>query len=343
LLQLLSAQQHNDRIPAPLPMGIRVAHKTGELPGLRHDAAIIFAPSGAYVLVVMVEDAPSESDARGTIVDVSAAVYAAHEPGFQPSPDAPPPRIAEQVLRVPDGQGRLALLGDPRTETRVLPATVQTAADVPEPIRLRPELVPDLTALQQAASQAGVGFWVRAGFRQPTDAEAAYAVPTEWFLSCPIEQPPRAADRSILPADAASARAHQAWLGTAFAITDRQSGAPTFPDDTASPAWQWLLQHAAEYGFVPALPESSSSDTHEPWTLRWVGRDVARRLAPLDSADHDQRAGAELSRAEADLVAQDLSAAQPPAWGLADACWTIATTSTRGCPSRWYFLGLPLS
>src|SRR5205814_1381614 len=137
-----------------------------------------FAPSGPYVLVVMVEDATSAADARATIVDVSAAVFAAQDASRGPatgiadslprpaadspppgSADSPPPhmanslqpRIAEQAWRVPDGQGRLALLGDPRTETAPVPDTILTAADDPsEPLRLRPELFPDLAALQRA-------------------------------------------------------------------------------------------------------------------------------------------------------------------------------------------------
>ena len=345
MLELLSGQQHNDHIPAPLPAGVRVAHKTGELPGLRHDAGIVFAPSGTYVLVAMVDDAPSESDARGTIIDVSRAVYAALEPDGVSSALAP--RIAEQVWRVPDAQGRLALLGDPRTETAALPSSIQVAADA-DVVRLRPELLGDLAALQTAASASGAPFWVRTGFVQPTDAEAAYAVPTEWYLPCPIEQPRRVADRPV----GISRGPRQAWLGTTLGVSDRADGAPSSGDATSA-SWQWLVQHAPEYGFVPALPETPGAQNHEPWTLRWVGRDLAGRVLPLGGSDYARRLLAELGRAEADLAAATAAASPtgpPVAWaaqplpsGLADACWTIATSSTQGCPSRWYFLGLPLS
>ncbi|HEV7664455.1 MAG TPA: serine hydrolase, partial [Chloroflexota bacterium] len=147
-LELLSAQQHNDRIPAPLPLGIRVAHKTGELPGVRHDAAIVFAPSGAYVLVTMVQGAPTEAEARAVIVDLSQSVYGSLEPtGLQPYLGLPQ-RLARQVFGIPDTQGRLALLGDPRTETATLPPEVALAEDAQHQPRLRTELVADLLALQ---------------------------------------------------------------------------------------------------------------------------------------------------------------------------------------------------
>jgi beta-lactamase class A len=344
MLEVLSRQQHNDRLPAPLPLHIQVAHKTGELPKLRHDAGIVLAPAGGYVVVAMVDDAPDEAEARAAIVDVSQAVYAALEPTGLALYLGLAPRLAQAVFRVPDAQGRLALLGDPRTETAPLPSTLTTSADTDEPIRLRSEVVPDLVALQQAASNAGVPFWVRSGFHQPTDAEATSTLPTEWILPCAIEQPERVADRPVSRSDAAAARPRQVWLGTVVTVSDT-AGAPSEADDRASTAWQWLLLHAAEYGFAPALPETAESRGagHEAWTLRWVGREMAARLRPFDSADYAQRANAMLGAAEAALAAQDPLSGQPPLWGLGDACWTVATTSSRGCPSRWYFLGLPLS
>jgi hypothetical protein len=204
--------------------------------------------------------------------------------------------------------------------------------------------VPDLVALQQAAANAGLPFWVRSGFRQPTDAEAARTVPTEWILPCPVEQPERVADRPVSRSDAAAAQPRQVWLGTVVTVSDTD-GAPSQADDRSSPAWQWLMLHAAEYGFVPALPETAESRDagHETWTLRWVGREMAARLRPFDSTDYAQRATTTLQAAEVALTTQDARSAEPPLWGLGDACWTVATTSGRGCPSRWYFLGLPLS
>ena len=37
----------NDRIPAGVSEGIPVAHKTGDLEGVRNDAGIVFAPDSA--------------------------------------------------------------------------------------------------------------------------------------------------------------------------------------------------------------------------------------------------------------------------------------------------------
>jgi beta-lactamase class A len=53
MLDLLLGQELNDLIPATLPANVPVAHKTGTLDGLRHDAGIVYGPSGPYVFVVM--------------------------------------------------------------------------------------------------------------------------------------------------------------------------------------------------------------------------------------------------------------------------------------------------
>ena len=41
MLNLSDNQNVNDRIPALLPDGVSVAHKTGELPGVRDDGGIV--------------------------------------------------------------------------------------------------------------------------------------------------------------------------------------------------------------------------------------------------------------------------------------------------------------
>lgn len=56
MLDLLAEQQINNRLPADLPSGTKVAHKTGDLDGLLHDAGVIYAPSGPIVVVVMADE-----------------------------------------------------------------------------------------------------------------------------------------------------------------------------------------------------------------------------------------------------------------------------------------------
>lgn len=52
MLSIYKRQTDNDKIPAGLPAGTVVAHKTGEVNDVRHDGGIVYTPKGNYVLVI---------------------------------------------------------------------------------------------------------------------------------------------------------------------------------------------------------------------------------------------------------------------------------------------------
>ena len=66
----------SDNRPAPLPPGTPVAHKTGEITRIQHDAAIVYAPR-PYVLVVLVRGLDDAKRGSALIADISRVVYAA--------------------------------------------------------------------------------------------------------------------------------------------------------------------------------------------------------------------------------------------------------------------------
>ena len=71
MLDLMLAQEVNDRLPALLPPGTEVAHKTGDLPEVTHDVGIVYAPQPAYIIAVL-SDRGGESE---PIAALSLAVY----------------------------------------------------------------------------------------------------------------------------------------------------------------------------------------------------------------------------------------------------------------------------
>lgn len=74
MIATLKKQQLNDRIPKYLPDTIDVAHKTGELDGYKHDAGIVYAPKGPYI-IVMLSKTNDESIAAEEEAKLSKAVY----------------------------------------------------------------------------------------------------------------------------------------------------------------------------------------------------------------------------------------------------------------------------
>jgi beta-lactamase class A len=75
MLDLLLGQELNDLIPATLPANVPVAHKTGTLDGLRHDAGIVYGPSGPYVFVVMSTGLADTTVAYRVAPMLSLAIY----------------------------------------------------------------------------------------------------------------------------------------------------------------------------------------------------------------------------------------------------------------------------
>lgn len=76
MLDILFGQEFNEGIPSSLPPGTRVAHKTGDITGHSHDAAIVYPASRKpYVLVVLTRGIPDHKVADSLIADISGIVY----------------------------------------------------------------------------------------------------------------------------------------------------------------------------------------------------------------------------------------------------------------------------
>ncbi len=76
MLAVLERQRFNEGIPAGLPRDASVAHKTGSITALYHDAGIVTTPSGrSYVLVVLTRGLADEAEAHRLVADLSRIVY----------------------------------------------------------------------------------------------------------------------------------------------------------------------------------------------------------------------------------------------------------------------------
>ncbi len=74
MIAILKRQTLDDAIPAGLPPGIPVAHKTGTITRIHHDAGIVYA-ARPYVLVVLVRGIDDEKKSAALIATLSRVVY----------------------------------------------------------------------------------------------------------------------------------------------------------------------------------------------------------------------------------------------------------------------------
>lgn len=86
VLDVLLAQELTDKMPARLPEGVRVGHKTGSLDGISHDAGIMYTPGGPIALTILTRDIPDPDVSQSAIRRIARVVYDAW--GAEPDPVA---------------------------------------------------------------------------------------------------------------------------------------------------------------------------------------------------------------------------------------------------------------
>jgi beta-lactamase class A len=77
MIAILERQKFNDAIPAGVPTGTPVAHKTGNITRIHHDAAVVFAPR-PYILVLLIRGIEDQKQSAALMADLSRAIYEAN-------------------------------------------------------------------------------------------------------------------------------------------------------------------------------------------------------------------------------------------------------------------------
>lgn len=76
MIEILERQKFNEGIPTGVPASIRVAHKTGELTKIHHDAAIVYARR-PFVLVILVRGIADFKESSTLMADITRQLYQA--------------------------------------------------------------------------------------------------------------------------------------------------------------------------------------------------------------------------------------------------------------------------
>lgn len=77
-LSIMRRQQFREKIPLMLPPELSVAHKTGELEGVRHDVGIVELPEQSYVLSLLTQRGGHTWDVDRALAELSLSVYHWH-------------------------------------------------------------------------------------------------------------------------------------------------------------------------------------------------------------------------------------------------------------------------
>lgn len=76
MLAILKDQQFNEIIPHNLPKDVTVAHKTGSITGVHHDAGIVYLPNGrSYVLVLLSKNLEDFDKGTQQLAGISKSIY----------------------------------------------------------------------------------------------------------------------------------------------------------------------------------------------------------------------------------------------------------------------------
>ncbi len=76
MLKIMLEQQYRSGIPAGLPKATRVAHKTGNISTVHHDAGIVFLEGRKPYVLVILTQFPAEAGRGTAVADVSRDIYA---------------------------------------------------------------------------------------------------------------------------------------------------------------------------------------------------------------------------------------------------------------------------
>lgn len=76
MIEILADQKFNSKIPALLPSEAKVAHKTGSITAIDHDAAIVYkTPDHPYILVILTKGIEDHKQAEQLIARISKLIY----------------------------------------------------------------------------------------------------------------------------------------------------------------------------------------------------------------------------------------------------------------------------
>ncbi len=145
-----------------------------------------------------------------------------------------------------------------------------------EGVEVDERILPALEKLMEAAQEAGIPLRLSSGYVSAEKQNEEYEKRIEEYLKEGYTQV-RAEDKAQNSLGMGGYSESQTGLSVVFA-----SGEGENLKDT--PAYQWLLDHSVEYGFVQRFPENKTDETgrdFSPGCFRYVGQEHALNMRRL--------------------------------------------------------------
>lgn len=133
-------------------------------------------------------------------------------------------------------------------------------------------IVDQLSSMLEAAQSDGVDLWISSAYRNNETQTYLYERETDYYIDMGYSevQAKQLAKKSVAVPGTSE---HEIGLAVDFNnVTD---------DFKYTSEYEWLCQHAAEYGFIQRYPEGKESITDiifEPWHYRYVGKENAKKI-----------------------------------------------------------------
>lgn len=134
------------------------------------------------------------------------------------------------------------------------------------------EMYPSLIAMMDAARADGVSLYVRSPYRSYSTQNTLFKNKRNSYINRGMskEEAEKEAARFIAYPGTSE---HQSGLAVDFNVADSEF--------EQQPAFTWLTENAADYGFIMRYPEEKSDVTgiiYEPWHWRYVGKKAAEEI-----------------------------------------------------------------
>lgn len=186
-------------------------------------------------------------------------------------PQASSAPVASDTQQTELNDWKLTLVNDRNPLPGGYKPDVASCRDVPVDARIAKSLEEMMTA----ASKDGVTLWLSSGYRSLEAQKTLYNNEVD-------EKKKGGLGQKQAEETAATVVARPGYSEHNLGLAVDLNGVKD--DWYNTPAYKWMQQHAADYGFVLRYPEAKKDITHiiyEPWHYRYVGPDNARKMNQL--------------------------------------------------------------